>query len=237
MRLRWLILLFATGCAARNSPPPADPMPETLPPAPAPQIEQEPVPPRDTTPYPLDEAVKDALSSGWTHVGTGPWHGNLRAQACVYRNDRVVIVNVFCTLKETRAFEVQVFSPTRGRVRIYAEGKRPISTLSRRDYFSFNGESEAPPSGRQIGLPPVALTMSFPELRDYNEKRYNQFLPACFGGVEIHRRQGGCVRGLEPQASAWAARNGAFLKQPPDDWYRLVNELRTYAGLHGKPME
>jgi hypothetical protein len=132
-----------------------------------------------------------------------------------------------------KAFRADVFSPTRGRVRIYAEAKAPISTITRRDYFTFTGESEPPP-GPRSRLPPVTLTMSFPELLDYDGRRYQAFLPSCYGGVENQRRQGGCVRGLAGRASEWARANRSFLEAPPQDWYRMVTELRALARQHGQ---
>jgi hypothetical protein len=185
--------------------------------------------------YPLDEALKDALSSPWEHLGTGPWHGNYRAHACAYRNERVIVVNVYCTLKEPNAFRIDVYSPTRGWVRIYAEAKASVSTVRRRDYFSFTAEAQPPPQP-EVGLPPLTLTMSFAKLRRYDQRRYERFLPACYGGVEIHRPTGGCLGELMPRAAKWAERNRRFLEHPPDDWYHLVKELRALVGKHSKKL-
>jgi hypothetical protein len=225
-----MFAVLALGCAKVTVPERPAPAPEpalpVLPPPPRPQ-------PRPPGVYGLDEALRDAFSGPWTYVGTGPWTGNQRVKACAYRNERVLVVNVYCTIKEPRAFRVDVFSPARGRVRIYAEGKSPVSTVSRRDYFTFTAESEPPP-GPRAGLPPVTLAMSFPELLDYDGRRYRAFLPSCFGGVEIGRRQGGCLRGLAGRASDWTSANRAFLDDPPEDWYRMVRELRALAVQHGR---
>jgi len=225
-----MIAALALGCAKVSppEPPPPEPAPPLLPP---PTVVARP--PEPTGIYALDEAVQDALSGPWTYVGTGPWTGNARVKACAYRNERVMVVNVYCTIKEVKAFRVDVFSPTRGRVRIYAEAKAPVSTLTRRDYFTFTGESEPPP-GRRASLPPVSLTMSFDQLLAYDGRRYRAFLPSCFGGVEIGRRQGGCLKGLGGHASEWAEANRAFLRDPPPEWYRIVNELRALAQQHGE---
>src|SRR6185436_14842836 len=235
MARRWsavllvLPVVLALACAKVPPPPPPAPLPEP-PPPPAPVVVQPRAP---TGVYGLDEAVTDALSGPWTYVGTGPWTGNQRVKACAYRNERVLVVNVYCTIHEVKAFRVDVFSPTRGRVRIYAEAKAPISTLSRRDYFTFKAESEPPP-GPRAGLPPVDLSMSFDQLLRYDGRRYHAFLPSCFGGVEIGRRQGGCLRGLTGHASEWAEANRAFLREPPEDWYKIVSELRALAQQHGQ---
>ena len=88
----------------------------------------------------------------------------------MYRNDRVFVVNAYCTLKEPNAFRLDVYSPTRGVVSIYAEAKVPISTVRRREYFSFNAETQPPPRPK-TGVPPLALTMSFAALQRYERRR------------------------------------------------------------------
>jgi hypothetical protein len=229
MGRRWVVALLALGCAkvtAPETPAPVRPAPV---PAPPPVVHE----PEAAGIYSLEEAVKDALSGPWMYIGTGPWTGNHRVQACAYRNESVIVVNVYCTIKEVNAFRVDVFSPTRGRVRIYAEAKAPVSTVTRRDYFTFNAESEQAP-GPRARLPPVTLTMSFPELLDYDGRRYQRFLPSCYGGMEIHRPQGGCLSALSPHAAEWAQTNRSFLREPPDDWYRIVRELRALAQQHGR---
>jgi hypothetical protein len=233
MARRWVIAFLALGCARVTAPEPPLPEPEpTLAPEPPPPppILREPEP---TGLYSLKEALKDALSGNLTYIGKERWTGSQRVHACAYRNERVIVVDVYCTLEEVKAFRVDVFSLTRGRVRIYAEARAPISTLTRRDYFTFNAESEPPP-GPRARLPPVTLAMSFPELVDHDGRRYRGFLPSCYGGVEINRPQGGCLRDLAPHAAEYTRTNRPFLREPPEEWYRIVRELRALASLHGR---
>ncbi len=194
---------------------------------------QEPAAPPAHGLYAADEALRDALSGPWQYVGTGAWPGISRMQACAFRNARVLVVNVYCTITETPAFRIDVYSPTRGRVRIYAESRGAVSARKRRDYFTFTAESEPPPAP-EVRLPPLALTMSFPELRAYDEKRYAAFLPTCYGGQELSRKRGGCLGALAPQANAWADRNRSFLDHASDDWYRIVHEMRALAARYGR---
>jgi hypothetical protein len=183
--------------------------------------------------YAADEALHDALSSPLRYLATGRWPGIRRTYACAFRNDRVLVVNVYCSPTETQAFRVDVYSPERGRVRIYAESKGTVSEHTRPDYYTFTAESEPPP-GPEWRIPPLALSMSFPELRDYDERRYNAFLPACYGGTELNHQRGGCLGTLEGHANEWAQRNRAFLEHASDDWYRVVRELRELAARYGK---
>jgi hypothetical protein len=233
MQRRWAIVVLALGCTNVLTPerPAPPPPPISRPPAPLPPPPV--VQPRQYTGlFSADEAVEDVLSGPWTYVGTGPWTGNARLKACAYRNERVLFVNVYCSVTEVKAFGLEVFSPTRGRVSIYAEARAPISAVSRRDYFTFKAESEPPPSLATLG--PVALTMSFDELVRYDGRRYRAFLPVCYGGVELDRRQGGCLRGLASHTAEWTADHQSFLKDPPESWYRIIRELRALAQQHGQ---
>jgi hypothetical protein len=236
MLRRWAVVVLALGCAKVPTPePPAPPPPPISPPpapVPPPPVVQPRQPRQPAGLFSIDEAVESVLSGTWIYVGTGPWTGNARLKACAYRNERVLFVNVYCTVKEQNAFALEVFSPVRGRVRIYAEAKAAISPIRRRDYFTFKAESEPPPSLANLG--PVSLTMSFDDLLAYDGRRYRAFPPVCYGGVELNRRRGGCVRGLGAHTSAWAATNRSFLKNPPESWYRIVRELRALARQHGQ---
>jgi hypothetical protein len=236
MRVGLFLGMLAIGCAAVRSPASADLARQSAAPAVQSAPKRESSTSRGDVLYPLDEALKDALSSPWEHLGTGPWYGNYHVHACAYRNARVIVVNVYCTSKEPQAFRIDVYSPTRGWVRIYAEAKVPVSTVRRRAYFTFTAEAQPPPRP-EAGLPPLALTMSFSELQRYDQKRSERFLPACYGGVEIHRPRGGCLGELVPRAAQWAKRNKRFLEHPPDAWYQIVRELRALAGKHGKKLD
>ena len=184
--------------------------------------------------YSAAEALKDALSSPLEHIGTGRWPGVERSRACAFRNQRVVIVNAYCTLNEAPAFRVEIYSPLRGRVRIYAEAPGAVSARRRSDYFTFVVESSPIPDSA-AGMPPLTLAMPYEELRRYEQRRYDAYLPSCFGGEQSHRNVGGCLGALKPHAGEWAAQNRAFLERANEDWYRLTRELRTLATRYGAP--
>ena len=183
--------------------------------------------------YPADEALRDALSGPWQYLGTGKWPGIRRMYACAFRNDRVLVVNVYCGITDRQALRLDVYSPTRGRVRIYAEAKAPVSARSRQDYFTFLAESEPLP-GAEARMPPLSLAMSFQALRAYEEQRYGAFLPACFGGQELSHARGGCLGALAAHAPEWSARNRAFLEHASEEWYRVVRGMRDLAARYGK---
>ncbi len=177
--------------------------------------------------YGADEALRDALSGPLRYVGTGTWPGIRRMFSCAYRNERVLVVNVYCSPTDRQALRVAIYSPKRGRVSIYAEGKSGISSQRRADYFTFMVESE--PLERA-----VSLGMTFDELRAYEEQRYAAFLPQCYGGQELGKPRSGCLAGLAPRAPAWMQQNKRFLDRASDHWYRLVRDLRVSAVHEGR---
>ncbi|HEY5945925.1 MAG TPA: hypothetical protein VIV40_10565 [Kofleriaceae bacterium] len=214
------------------------PKPLTRPPEPRPALVAEPPPAplqvepkRDAELYSLDEALADVFSGPLEHIGTGPWFGLFRVNACAYRNARVIVVNIYCTTKEMKAFSIVVLSRERGRAVIYAEAEKPISQLRRGDYFTFKAETSPPPDA---SLPPLSLAWKYEELTAWDEKRYYKWVPGCYGGVEIRKPQGGCLQALASHADEWKARNQPFLDDPPADWYRIVREMRARAQRDGK---
>jgi hypothetical protein len=183
--------------------------------------------------YAADAALRDALSGPWQYVGTGKWPGIDRMYACAFRNAHVFIVNVYCGIKDRPAVRIDVYSPVRGRVSIYAEAKTAISELSRGEYFTFMVDSTLPPHHRPE-IPRLTLAMSFAELREYEQRRYSAFLPACYGGMERSRPRSGCLDTLASRKQEWVADNRTFLEHGSENWKRIVRELRVAAERYGK---
>jgi hypothetical protein len=223
------LLLSVAACATstpieRPPPPPPPPPPRVLDiPEPTPAL---------SGIYSAQEALQDALSGELEYIGTGRWPGLERTRACAFRNQRVVIVNAYCTSNDVNAFRIDVYSPEHGRVQIYAETSGAISVRRRRDYFSFTVESSPPPSSA-ARLPPLMLTMPYEELRRYEQQRYEAFLPGCFGGEKNEQPVGGCLGELAPRHAEWAAQNQAFLDRASDDWYRVLRQMRALAARYG----
>jgi PAS domain S-box-containing protein len=223
-RALWLLPLAV---ACRTSKPAEPPIQH-----PAAVEVSQPEPPPESGLYAADEALRDALSGELEYLGTGRWPGIERSRACVFRNRRVFVVNVYCTLTETQAFRIDVYSPERGRVRIYAEANGRLSARSRSDYFTFTVEG-GPPPDPHVRLPPVALSMSYQELRLYEQQRYDALVPGCFVGEQHARKIGGCLGALASRENEWAARNQAFLERGSDDWYRVIRQMRALAERYG----
>jgi hypothetical protein len=182
--------------------------------------------------YSAQEALSDILSGELEYIGTGRWPGVERSRACAFRNQRVVVVNAYCTLNEVNAARIDVYSPQRGSVRIYAETSGALSQRQRRDYYTFTVESSPPPSAA-AHLPPLTLAMPYEDLRRYEQQRYEGFLPGCFGGEKNDQPVGNCLGELAPRRAEWAAQNQAFLERASNDWYRVIRQMRTLAARYG----
>jgi hypothetical protein len=211
-----------------EQPPPTDSGTQTSQPPPA---DKPPEPARMPEMYALDEALADVLSGPLVHIGTGPWYAVNKINACAYRNERVIVINVYCTQKEMEAFSIIVLSPTKGRASFYAESGKVVSGLKRAQYLSFKGETQ-PLAG--LSLPPVSLKWNYGEVAAWDEKRHKKYAAACYGGTELKKPQSGCLRTLQAHAATWQERNQPFLDNPPEDWYRIVREMRAKAKQDGK---
>jgi hypothetical protein len=199
---------------------------------PATAVVAKPRPVPESLLYGAEEALRDVLSGDLEYIGTGRWPGVERSRACAFRNQRVVIVNAYCTLNEMPAFRIDVYSPRRGRVRIYAEANGSISVRDRKQYFSFMVETGQPP-GADTRVSPLTLNMPYEELQQYEQRRYNAFLPGCVSGEQNDQSVGGCLGALAPHYGQWAQQNRAFLERPNADWYRVVRQMRALAARYG----
>ncbi len=167
--------------------------------------------------YTVTEALDDVLSGPLQFIGTGPWFGNASIHACAYRNERVIVVYEYCTVREQPALGLIVISPSRGVLKIYAEADSAISTLERTGYFTFRIEVQPPRD-----TDPISLEVAYADLNAWEERRYNAFAPSCWSGDGT-----GCSPGLDPQP--WAESAESFLREPPAAWHALAKDLHARA--------
>lgn len=179
-------------------------------------------PPEATTaalPYSLPDALADAMSGPLRLVGKGAWYGLSGSLACVYRNDRVLVVDEYCRQREVSSLGVTVVSPTRGRASIYVEGPRPVSKLERREYLIFSGRSEILDPRRSL-----SLAMSVEDLSQYHAFA-GRFVPFCDVSLRRDKKQGGCIKPLVALYPAYEAQNLSFIADPPASWFAFVRGL------------
>jgi hypothetical protein len=220
----WLLLAAACGTPTPRVWQPPRATPETL------RVPPEPA--GDSGIYSAQAALRDVLSGELEYIGTGSWPGVERLRACAFRNQRVLVVHTYCSLYEQPAFRIEVYSPDRGRVRIYAETTGAASARQRAEYFTFMVEGSPPPAAA-TRLPALRLEMPYEQLRSYEQQRYAALLPSCYEGEQNQRAVGGCLGTLAPHHHAWAAENRAFLEHANDDWYLVVRKLRALATRYG----
>lgn len=187
-------------------------VPATAPPAPSAATTA-------TLPYGLAEALSDALSGPLRLVGKGTWYGLSGSLACVYRNDRVLVVDEYCRRREMNSLGVAIVSPTRGRASISVEGRKPVSTLERRDYLNFSGRSEILDPRRRL-----SLEMSVEELSEYHAFA-GRSVPFCDVSMRQGTKRGGCIKPLVGLYPAYEAQNLGFVSAPPATWFSFVRDL------------
>jgi hypothetical protein len=187
-------------------------------------------PKRDPDLYGLDEALADVQSGPLRHVGSGPWFGLSRRNVCAYRNEKVIVVNIYCNT-DRQAVSIIVMSPVRGRVVIYAEAEKAIAGLKRAKYVTFKGESQ-PVSDK---LPAVSLGWNLAQLSAWEQRRDKAYLPSCYGGIEWRKPEGGCSEALVRFEDSWRRRNQPFLDNASQAWYRVSDDLRARARQDAKP--
>lgn len=226
------LLLLAAACATSRRVEPPVRGPVTVVEVQQPVVVAPPPPPERGL-YAADEALDDVLSGELEYLGTGHWPSIERSRACAFRNRRVLVVNVYCTLIESHAFSIDIYSPERGKVRIYAEANSRFSSKRRAAYFTFRLES-APPPGPETRIPALTLAMSYDELLRYERQRYSAYLPGCHGGEENDHPIGACLGSLASYAGTFAARNRAFLERGSDEWYRVIRQMRALASRYGQ---
>ena len=177
-------------------------------------------------PYPLADALADALATPLSYVGKGAFYGSYRLLSCTYRNDRVVVIDTYCTNREQSSFGIIIVSPTRGRVTLHAEGRAAVSGLRHADYLYFRGRSEAvDPRYRP------QLTWTLEEQSNYHQFG-GRYLPFCDVEWRNQTTRGGCVKPLVEQNPGYQAQNAPFVSGPPPGWYQLV---RTLLSLRQSP--
>ncbi len=186
----------------------------------APAKPAEPAPTVAFAPYLPAEAVADARSGPLEIVGVGAWPGLHRRLTCVYRNERVFVVDERCSdPREPSALTVLVLSPTRGRATIFADAGAPIGRARRPGYKSFGAASTAPRS------PPASLAgaATYEEVLAYETTALVEVRASCSAGTG--RPEGFCSKGAPVPAAVYAASIAPFLGSPPDDWFELVGAL------------
>lgn len=178
--------------------------------------------------YTVVDALADAKSSPLKRIGIGAWPGNFSIKGCIYRNDRVFVVDVYCTYKEQTAFSVVVISPDKGEVRLYAEANDPISTIDRSDYFSFYAESY-----------PVLSTMPAPTLKDATFDDVTTWQQKLYDSRILLPAMSACSTQMRTcdQDEDWQDAATEFVAEPTDDWKWVVDQLRNRAQHSGKYVE
>ncbi len=186
-----------------------------------------PVAAPDVTLYTLREAIADVMASPLAFIGTGEWTGVTPYPPCAYRNDRVIVLDNYCTTrKEISTFGIDVYSPTRGWVEIYAtaKDKRPVSKTPRSQYGSFIVTSGPVPAPGKVEME-LTFDMTYQEVERYEGVRAGAGIPSCWQGVHAEPASG-CNQEMPAGVGrAFRAEHEAFMKDPPELWYEFARHI------------
>ena len=192
----------------------------------------QPDPPSAAPLYPPSDALADAASGPLQHVGTTLWYGRYGIPSCIYRNEKVFVINSYCTLKEIPQSGVFVIHPERGVVTLKARGvqNKPVSTLRRAQYSEWGFSSTDGKRG-------LTLNASADALVAWEERRHRYYRnPGCGAGqAGTTGKKGLKCKDKTPEFEAWwQGVSSPLLEAPPESWYALVKDLRQRARKDGK---
>ncbi|PTL82139.1 hypothetical protein [Vitiosangium sp. GDMCC 1.1324] len=180
--------------------------------------------------YPPEEALADALASPLEHLGTGVWPGRYKIPSCAYRNDKVVVLDSFCTLREMNPTTVWIFNPERGTVVFSARGDRgALVSKVKRDQYEQWGFSTLEP------YPGLKLAMTFSELTSWEKRRSVFSRGSCGAALATSASTRGSCSLKTPEIERWwQGYYGPLLEDAPSEWYELVKRVRALAPRYGK---
>jgi hypothetical protein len=189
-------------------------------------------PPSSTPLYPPAEALADAVSGPLQHVGTAIWYGRYAIPSCIYRNEKVFVINAYCTLKEINPAKVIVIHPERGVVDLKARGvqDKPVSTLKRAQYSEWGITSTDGQRGLTLGASADALVA-------WEERRHRYYrTPGCGAGQAgaSGKMRAKCSEKTPVFDAWWKGVSAPLLEAPPESWYALLKDLRQRARKDGK---
>jgi len=176
---------------------------------------------------PPEELLADAMGSPLKHVATDADGVNI--PRCLYRNDEVIVVNDYCTIREIRTTGILIYHPRKGVAQLYAEAKEPISTIGREDYTQWRFEARDP-------FPGLDLTEDFQRLDRYDSRRRKLAPGGCTAGMFLGNDKNAMCWLKTPEIGAWwESHYRPMLREPPREWFALVKELRNRAKKDARP--
>ena len=175
--------------------------------------------------YNIHQAMEDVFSSPLEFIGTGEWYGEHPYPSCAYKNDKILIIDNYCSRREITTFSVTFFSPERGYLKIYAyteSTKKAVSKIDRGLYDSFYVTSQPPPS-EGMTEKSLSFDMNYRALRDYNRARakLHRYVE-CYEGFKVDYMRG-CT---DKRISAnYVDVHESFIKAPNERWYDFVRHI------------
>lgn len=181
------------------------------------------------------EAIELVMSEPLVYVGKYiPYDSSSqKIFACVFRNSKATLIYRYCTKKESQALGIIIHPKqnSRGYFRVYAEGNgEPVSSLRRNDYVKYfwNFSSSANLEGYSHDFSAEQYSKYYRSMM--SAAKFGCFMSELNGYEHVVVR---CAESFESQKESWQTRSSPFWDQPPADWYKLQNQLRSL--VEGQP--
>lgn len=182
-----------------------------------------------------NDLILDSAPSSLRFLGKKLMQGSISVKSCIFENDRVVVVYGNCTSrKEAPATSIKILSKSGGMISTYIENsdamekRGPISTHPRSNYDrSWKVSFIASPEILSSDLYEIESAMNAKTDICYT----NADLQPLPGSPEFGNPRSACTGSLRNEIENWSSLGLEFWREPGQDWYRFLREMRQITSL------
>jgi hypothetical protein len=176
--------------------------------------------------YTPQQALADVLSSPLEFVGKGLLYGYQSIESCLFRNDKVLVLDGYCTKTEVGAADLIVYSmELKQALQIHAESNGNFTPISQ------TNPAKYPPNYwyadlRETG-PDIHLEISFSAFADLYQNMAQNQAPDCLVSAQFST----CA-GNPSYTQDWLSEAESFRKSPGKSWHQVLLLLKNSAHSH-----
>lgn len=180
-------------------------------------------------PHPTD-LILEAEPSSLRLIGKKLMTGSISVKSCIFENDTVVVIYGNCTArKEAPATSIKVLAKSGGTLSFYIENsdamekRGPISTHPRTNYDrSWSVSFKSSPAIEASDLDLIDRISS----GNYDICYTSADLQPLPGTPEFGKARTSCLGSLSMEIENWNSLGLEFWREPGQDWYRFLREMR-----------
>lgn len=172
----------------------------------------------------INDALADAASGDLKYVGKFIPHGSESGKipTCIYRGKKVLIYSSYCVKYVVGAVGIRIHSidKAKGALQLYAEARdKDNINKVKRDRYSDYGFSIA-----TYDTGTFNFNGSLKQLKAYDTKMALSPAPACISSRAAPKH---CSPAHAGDVDSWGAPASAFWDKPTDNWYRLIDVMKS----------